>query len=261
MCSGWSNANNSQHDRQHFCREATEKKCKQKRGYNEHHDDSTEHEPAKRTKIIEPDDNTSPANVSADELLDRVSLSVLKRICAKVLDGANFKEELLSCNQDIISDSLNEARKEKSAIIKAARSTAYRVEEEARDRKGISQCEDWPRALFPFLSQIEALHSRGSLVSGPELAWEALIEVVPFCMYQWNGGHVSAQGDGEEDCDEFHDEVDRVMLVICEAQKQNGKVAWLLDGRREEVWDLQVRVDGEPCTYRYQETLEFLDQF
>lgn len=92
------------------------------------------------------------------------------------------------------------------------------------------------------------MHSRVSRVSGPELAWEALIEVVPFCMYQWDEANVSAQGDGEEDCDEFHDKVDRVMLVICKAQKQNGKVAWLLNGRREEVWNLQERVDGEPCT-------------
>jgi hypothetical protein len=204
--------------------------------------------------------------LAAEELLNRVSPSDLRSICRKVLnEAADFKEELLSCTQDILTYARNEARKEKSAIVKAACIAVYQLEEEAREMKGMGQCEDWARALYPFLGRIKTLHGRGSLVRGPELAWEALIEVAPLCMYQWDGGDVSAQGFGEEDCDGFHDEVDRLMLIICKDQNQNGKVAWLRNGRKEQIWNLQERpstlFDDEPCTYRYQETLLFLDKF
>jgi hypothetical protein len=209
----------------------------------------------------------SALDSAVETLLDLVSLSTLKKICAEVLGdrttGARLKEELLSCTQDILANSRAEAIKERNAIISEAHGAIRKLISTAMEEtKGMCECEDWPSVLFPRLRRIKALSNRGSLVRGPERAWEALIKVAALCIYDWEGGDLRISGFGEEDCDEFHNEVDELMLLICEAQKQSGKVEWLRDSKKEEIRDLQEKAEkggGGPCTYRYQSTLEFLE--
>ncbi|KAJ3577337.1 hypothetical protein NPX13_g3233 [Xylaria arbuscula] len=205
-------------------------------------------------------------DLAAELLFNLVSFLGLKSICAKVLEdrtaGAKFREELLSCKQNILAHSRAGACNERDGIIIAADKATDRVIEEAMQMKGMMGCDDWPTALSPLFPRIKALCNRGSLVGGPGLAWEALVEVAAFCMYQWDGGDARVQGFGEEDCDEFHDEVDKIMLSICEAQKQDGKIPWL-QGRREEISGLQKKAEdqnGGSFKYRYQRSLQFLEQ-
>ncbi|KAI0971463.1 hypothetical protein F4678DRAFT_85060 [Xylaria arbuscula] len=114
-------------------------------------------------------------------------------------------------------------------------------------------------------------------VGGPEMAWKALIEVTALCIYDWDSSDVRFYGEGEEDCDGFHDKSDVLMRLICETQKENGKISWLRDGRKEEIlrlqqkaqsykdntWGRRYKAQGnerKPFAYRYQTTLEFLEQ-
>ncbi|TGJ87191.1 hypothetical protein E0Z10_g1608 [Xylaria hypoxylon] len=249
--------------KQHLCREFAGKQSRQKR---KHDDEDHKDIQAKRTKTIEPDDGAS--NISVEDVFDLVSFSALKSICAKLLDdktasGAKFREELLSCTQDILAHSRTEAKREKNAIITAAKTAIHELVEKAvTEAKGKADCDDWPTALYPLLPRIKALRNCGSLAGGPESAWGALIQVAASCIYEWDGGYVRTYGFGETDCDEFHDAVDKLMLSICEAQKQDGKISWLQDSRREEIWDLQEQAKDDhnkPSTYRYQKTLEFLE--
>ncbi|KAI1826613.1 hypothetical protein F4861DRAFT_68338 [Xylaria intraflava] len=250
-----------------LCRAISEKQNGQKRKYD---DDDGENDgetdvQAKRPKTVEQEDD--PSDIAVETILDMVSFPTLKEICAKVLldetAGTKLKEELLSRTQDVLAHSKAEAVKERDAIIERAGAEIGRVFNRSLNKKTMGQTCDWPNALSPLFPRIEALYSRGSLVRGPELAWETLVQIASSCMHNWGDGEVWVEGD-EEDCDNFHEGVDRFMLFICEAQKQDGKISWLQDGRKEDVWRLQEQPDkydyGKSYTYRYQRTLEFLEK-
>ncbi|KAI0436896.1 hypothetical protein F4803DRAFT_540685 [Xylaria telfairii] len=93
-------------------------------------------------------------------------------------------------------------------------------------------------------------------------AWGALIQVASLCIHNWDDGELKISGFGEKDCDEFHDQIDELMRVICEAQKESGNVSWLRNGRMEEIQSLQQKAADTSCdrpyTYRYKSTLLFL---
>ncbi|KAJ8133371.1 hypothetical protein O1611_g251 [Lasiodiplodia mahajangana] len=245
-------------------RQVVEEQAGQKRGSNQYmNNGGKEDVQPKRPKII---DDCSP-DPTVEDLLGIVSLPTLKKICAEVLQdktaSARLSEELLSRTQDILATARAEAIKERNAIISTANSKIRGIIDTAyMENKHMCNCDEWPSALFPLLRRIKDLNNRGSVAGVPERAWEALIKVAALCIYDWDGSGLKLYGSGEEDCDYFHDEVDKVMLLICKAQKQNGKVEWLKGGRQEEIRNLQERAEGEggPCTYRYQDTLKFLEQ-
>ncbi|KAI3328683.1 hypothetical protein F4824DRAFT_482658 [Ustulina deusta] len=252
---------------QRLCQEVAQEQSRPKRGNNDQNNDRrTDVVQVKRPKITESDDDAP--DITTEALLDLVSPSALKKICAKVLEdetaGAKLRQELLSCTRDILAHSRHEADKERGAIIDAAdRAIEEMVEHAIMKTKYMCNCDDWPSTLSPLFRRIKALHNRGSPARGPEMAWKALIKVAAYCIHDWDDGELRISGFGERDCDEFHDEVDDLMLLICKAQKQNGKVEWLRNGRKEEIQNLQdIAKDDKdkPCTYRYLDTLEFLEE-
>ncbi|KAI1126597.1 hypothetical protein F5Y10DRAFT_244405 [Nemania abortiva] len=242
-------------------RQVIEEQIRQKRGNNE------DNAQAKRPKMVKQDDNTPESTV--EFLFDIASPSILKEICAEVMKdkiaGPRFREELLSRHDDIMTASILKAREEKLSIIAEAGRAIQAVRERAMENKCMCECEDWPGALFPQLRRIQALNNRDFRVGGPGMAWQALIKVSAFCIHDWDDGELRISGFGEEDCDEFHDEVDKLMLRICETQEQNLNFQWLREGsRKEDIRFLQEKVEKSndgPCTYRYQRTLKFLDKF
>ncbi|KAI0120145.1 hypothetical protein GGR51DRAFT_496491 [Nemania sp. FL0031] len=242
-------------------RQVTEEQTGKKRGNDIN--DKGKDVPTKPSKIIKQDDGAPDPKLAVEDLLDLVSLPTLKKICAEVLQnetvGTELREGLLSHTQDIIATSRAEVIKEKNAIMRTANSAIQEVT--GATPWDYRSCDDWPRALSPLLPRIKALSHRASVAGGPEKAWEALLGVAALCIYDWEGGHFKISGSGEEDCDDFHGKVDELMLLICEAQKQNDKIEWLRNGRRQEIWNLQemARDDWGSCyTYRYRDTLEFL---
>ncbi|KAI0202684.1 hypothetical protein F4808DRAFT_421009 [Astrocystis sublimbata] len=254
-------------DEPHLCRETAKEQNIKKRGQNQE-DGDVEGTHAKRHKTDAQDKDAT--DISAEAALELVSLSTLKSICLKILNdnaaGPKLKEELLSSTQGILTHAMNEAKEERSAIIKAANKAIGDLWDEAMFQNH-HQCniEDWPGELSALFPRIDSLHNLGSAVKGPELAWEALLHVADCCIHNWCDGDLKYYGEGEIECDEFHDQVDRFMSFICEAQRESGKVAWLKDGRKEEIWNLQekpAQYDGGegPYTYRYQMTLKLLEQ-
>ncbi|KAI0813227.1 hypothetical protein GGR55DRAFT_676877 [Xylaria sp. FL0064] len=207
----------------------------------------------------------SPA---VETLLCLVSSSDLKEICAKVLEDetgvAKLREELLSCTEDILARSRAEAREESLAITYEARQRLYDFTKTTRKEcKSMCEIEDWAAQSSPLFHRIKDLHNRGPLAEGPEMAWRALLKVTALCIHKWEGAELRFSGFGEEDCDQFHERADALMLLICESQKENGKTWWLSDGRKEEILRLQQKAEeneGKPFPYRYECALEFLEQ-
>ncbi|KAI1284004.1 hypothetical protein F5Y07DRAFT_348421 [Xylaria sp. FL0933] len=238
----------------------------QKRDGYDRDDDREPDMSAKRPKITEEVDGEP--NSTVDTLLGLISSSDLKKICAKVLEdekgGAKLRDELLSCTEDILARSRAETQKESSAIISEAERSLYEFSENQMEKcKGMCEIEDWAGLLYPSLRRIEALHNRGPLTGGPEMAWKALLKVTEFCIRDWDDGELSFHGLGEEDCDEFHEDADALMLIICEAQKENGKISWLRDGRKEEIMRLRretEKKERKQFPYRYENVLKFLEQ-
>lgn len=215
------------------------------------------------------------AYLAVEDALNLASLPVLKKICVKVLEdettGAKFREELLSCTRDNLSEYKRDAIRERNAILQAGWVTSVGIVRRAllKDKFPLSYhpCSyvAWCVNLYPLFPRIKALHNRGLIVQGPELAWEALIGVTTLSIDPRKGDTfgVTIDGDGEEECDYFHEDVDWFMLFICKEQKKNGKVSWLQNGRRQEIWRLQEQApdEGETyCEYRYQNTLKFLEE-
>lgn len=168
----------------------------------------------------------------------------MKDICSVVLRdenaGSKLRDELLSRTQDILAYCRAEAREERDAIIDDANLALQEMMEMAiRERKCMCNCDYWPMTLEPFLYRIQKLHERGPLSNAAEMAWGALIQVASLCIHDWDDGELRISGLGEADCDGFHDHVDELMRVICEAQKESENVSWLRNGRMEEIQSLQ----------------------
>ncbi|KAI1421529.1 hypothetical protein F5Y12DRAFT_767182 [Xylaria sp. FL1777] len=254
-------------DRRHLCQDVVDAPSGQKRRIDDHNSNEKIDLQVKRPKVIEQYDGVP--NPTAETLLELASSPALKKICLEVLSdkiaGEKLREELLLCTQDILAQSRAEADKERREIVAEADRKIREVVETAWQNKRWCECDYWPRALDPSFRRIKALHDRGSLAEGPEMAWKALIKVTAFCIHDWDDGELKISGRGEEDCDEFHDDADELMLRICKAQEKNGKVSWLKDGRKEEIRGLQEKAeaqnDRESYTYRYLNTLGFLEQF
>ncbi|KAI0544494.1 hypothetical protein F4679DRAFT_564593 [Xylaria curta] len=252
-----------QHTRQGPAQEQNAQKRK-----SDNDDNSGERDvPAKRSKSTE--QGLDSSNISANTLLDLASSSTLKDICINVLRdeiaGPTLRDELLSRTQNILACCRAEAMKERNMIINAAGEAIDQFcWATIIERKRECMIDDWPRILHPFLYKIKMLQERGPLCRGSEMAWGALIKVASLCIHDWCDSDLRISGFGEEDCDEFHEQVDELMLVICKAQKENGNFLWLRGGRMEEILLLQRKAgkfggDGQ-LTYRYKSSLLFLKQ-
>lgn len=209
--------------------------------------------------------------IAADKVLDMISTSDLKAIVKKLLAhsvaGPIVKEELLASSDDSLVNALEQAERLKQNIMKESADAIEEVTEEAYRYKGMEDARAWSGALSVFLPRIRDLADQGPLVYGPDLAWDALLHVANECILPKQGGDVRLQS-GEEDCDDFHKEVDELMLHICRLQEADGKTAWLQEfARKNEIWELQDQAEpphefeGPDCRYRYQTTLRFLEYF
>ncbi|KAI1259704.1 hypothetical protein F5Y18DRAFT_289981 [Xylariaceae sp. FL1019] len=236
------------------------------KGKRQLHDEEMDEVQVKRVKPTGLSDAAS--TLSSKELLDFVSPSDLKKICLGLLEdqfvGPRLKEELEASADKILVHAKRAAIKERDGIIhEAKRAIDDLVEDALENRKGDAECDEWPGALLPFFPRVAALVGRGPCVEGPERAWEALLKITRLCTYQWDGGEVRAIGDGEEDCDKFHQAADTLMLSICQAQHRHGKSQWLIERRVEEIRHLQEQAAANDedfdCSSRYKQTLKFLE--
>lgn len=100
--------------------------------------------------------------------------------------------------------------------------------------RGMQSSEAWPDALQKLLPRIEALLNRDAWTGGAALAWKAALEVGELCNLPKDGSECRIQ-EVEEECDDFHDEMDDLMVEICKMQRSRGQSEWLKDGRVEEV--------------------------
>ncbi|KAI0873103.1 hypothetical protein GGS24DRAFT_502099 [Hypoxylon argillaceum] len=232
----------------------------QKRGGSEDTNNGEEDRQAKRSKTSKPDDGVPDPTAVA--LLDIASPSILKKIYTEVLRdkvaGARLKEEVISCISDIVDHYRDEAKKEVKAIRDEARQVRAR-NEKAMKNKCICEREDWPRALSQLLRRIESLSHRSLFVKGPELAWSALTGVYVCWMSPFDG-KLRIERLLEDDSDDLYDRVDKLMLFICEAQKEKGEDKWLRDGRKEQIRQMQSLATNKVGTYRFQRTLKFLEE-
>lgn len=193
--------------------------------------------------------------------------AIVKNLLTHSVTGPIVKEELLASSEKSIVHGLEKAEMMKQYIIKESADAIQRVTEEAYAYGGMEDGSAWSNALSVFLPRIRELADQGRLVYGPDLAWEALLHVADECILPKQGGEIRLQ-TGEEDCDDFHKEVDELMLYICHLQEADGNTAWLQDfTRKNEIWDLQssaeppLGFEGPDCRYRYQKTLRFLEYF
>ncbi|KAI1736249.1 hypothetical protein F4680DRAFT_469125 [Xylaria scruposa] len=253
--------------RQHTRNEAAQEQSAQKRKSDDDDNSAERDVQAKRSKSTE--QGLDSLNISANNLLDVASSLTLRDICINVLRdeiaGPRLREEFLSRTQDILACCRAETMKERNAIINAAEEAINEFRwTTIIENKRECQIDDWPRTLLPFLYRIKTLHEREPLCRGSEMAWEALIKVASLCIHDWCDSDLRISGFGEEDCDEFHEQVDELMLVICKMQKEKENFSWLRNGRMEEIQLLQRKAgkfggDGQ-LTYRYKSTLLFLEQ-
>jgi hypothetical protein len=176
-----------------------------------------------------------------------------------------LREELLASTEKSLLYARSEAKDTNQCIQSNAYKAINQVIDEAIGMKGMGSSRARPRAFNECLPQIRLLAERGPLVDGSELAWEALICVADLCITPKIGDDPRLE-EGEEECDEFHEDVDELMLYICKFQQASSRKTWLHDiARKEEIWDLQESAeatsefDGKDYRYRYQITLKFLE--
>lgn len=193
--------------------------------------------------------------------------AIVKTLLTHSVAGPIVKEELLASSEESIVYSIEQAERLKQCIMKESADAIKKVTEEAYAYGGMEDGSAWSNALSVFLPRIRELADQGRLVYGPDLAWEALLRVAKKCILPKQGGEIRLR-TGEEDCDDFHKEVDELMLHICHLQEDDGNTAWLQEfARKNEIWDLQssaeppLEFQGPDCRYRYQKTLRFLEYF
>jgi hypothetical protein len=89
-------------------------------------------------------------------------------------------------------------------------------------------------------------------LNGPVAAWEVIIAIADSILYDLEGG-IDVQ-EGEDTCDWFHNDVDDIMLEICQVMHKSNPV-WVQDRERHrEIRRLQKKATGG-AAYRYQRTL------
>lgn len=160
----------------------------------------------------------------------------------------------------VMQDARTATKDECERIVQRAQEAADGLAGRAKDgtRDPISP-DAWPRRMEKYLSEVRALKERAPLVDGPTQAWSALLGVADSAIYEWKKEGVHVFG-GEEDCDRFHEDVDALMLEICQAQKHVDP-GWIGDERVQEIRELQQKAQGTdgPCTYRCPRTLRFIE--
>ncbi|KAI1172803.1 hypothetical protein F4777DRAFT_560210 [Nemania sp. FL0916] len=258
-------AEGRQQTRQEAARKDAQEQGVQKRKSDDNDDSGARDVQAKRSKGTE--EGLDSSNVSAETLVGVVSSQTLRDICIKALRdetaGPTLRDELQSRAQDILASCIAEGIKERNEIMGGALEALRNFREIIMaEHKSRCEIEDVTGVLGPFLDRTQQLHERGPCFRGSGMAWEALIEVTDLCIHDWaNDGELRFYGFGEEDCDGFHEEVDDLMLAICEAQKKSENFSWLQGGRIEEIRALQKKAgQGKPLTYRYKRTILFLEQ-
>lgn len=193
--------------------------------------------------------------------------AIVKNLLSHSVAGPVVIEELLASSEDSIVYALEQAERLKQNIMKESADAIEKITEEAYEYGGMEDACAWSNALSIFLPRIRRLADQGRLVYGPDLAWEALLHVANECILPKQGGDIKLQ-TGEKDCDDFHKQVDELMLHICKLQEADGNAVWLQESaRKNEIWELQdsaeppLGFEGSHCRYRYQKTLRFLEYF
>lgn len=201
--------------------------------------------------------------MQATDLVELASMAILKRIFCTALEDDVMRprlEQLLdSVSGEIMDTACRQVEQECAAILNDAEAAIEAVETEAFDLKGMQSSSAWGHALTQYLPRITSLLNKGPVVNGPQEAWLGLMGIARLSMHDWESGEPRVQ-EGEDANDGFHEMVDDALLAVCEMMEQHERVDWLQDGRIEELWTLQER-PSEPCFYRYQQTLGFLEQF
>ena len=182
--------------------------------------------------------------------------SLFRRVLADHIAGPVASKELLAFQDRAITASRPGAKRECGSIVLDARNALDEVEMEAIEMKGMASVDIFPARMKQFLPRVRALAKKGSLVEGPALAWSALLEVASCAIYELDGGDAEVQ-EGEDTCDWSHDQVDDVMVEICQLQKKSNP-DWFSDQQRYvEIKALQEEAHGG-CAYRYQRALALL---
>lgn len=164
--------------------------------------------------------------------------AIVRKLLADSVAGPVLTKELLASSGTSLECAREEAEKLCDDMIQRSSDAIQDVLDEADEMDGMQSGDAWPNALSEFLPKIRDLADRGSLVDGPELAWDALLHVAEECRLPTSGE--TRIETGEEDCDEFHKEVDELMLYICKLQEANGQTDWLRDiERKPRIWLLQ----------------------
>ncbi|KAJ9603523.1 hypothetical protein H2200_011709 [Cladophialophora chaetospira] len=208
------------------------------------------------------------AQRSPEWILEYISIVDLRDFSRKLLAhpaaGPIARQELVAYKGRALVNARATVKKECDVIIDASYAAGEKALSQALWNKGNESLDLWPKSLEHLLPRIQALIDRGTLLGGPGLAWQALVEIVDASIYEWDGGEAEVVSD-EEDCDWFHEKVDDLMLQIFQVQYQNIP-EWfedpdgVVDPRMviREWQQRATRVSG-PCTYRYQRTLQFLE--
>lgn len=188
---------------------------------------------------------------------------MLERIFRTALEDEvmrpRLEQLLVSVSGEILDAGCRQSDKECAAILDEAEAAIEAVETKAYRLRGMESSSAWGDALANYLPRITALIDKGLMVNGPQEAWMGLMGVARLSMRDWESGDPRVQ-EGEDANDDFHDEVDEGLHAVCRMMKEHERLDWLQDGRIEELWVLQER-PSEPCHYRYQRTLRFLEQF
>ncbi|KIW27775.1 uncharacterized protein PV07_07483 [Cladophialophora immunda] len=218
-------------------------------------------EPSKRLAV------PSKPETSPEVVLQHLSFSDLKEVVQTLLAHpatCTFTQSQLLAYQERAFDySFNEAYEERCSIMLGASVARASAIKSAYANKGSQSLVLWPESMKPFLPRIQALIDKGTEVTGPVLAWDALKRATRMSIFEWYDDSDEITLNDEESCDWYHDEVDGLMLQIFRIQQQHDP-EWLREEdptKKIRKWQFLAKTIDGPCKYRYHRTLAFLGAF
>ena len=189
----------------------------------------------------------------------------MRNLLADPAAGLATKQELLKNEQGALQHSQKTAEEEFQSITEAAYDKAEQALEESKEER-CGERNWWPEKLRDLLPRLRALVAKGHLVNGPTLAWEALEGVVYYSICDYRGQECYV-GGREEECDWFHDQVDRLALRIFVEMRQHHQESESVSKRQKTIkgWqkraeDAEIRAKDKSAfrTQRYKRSLHFL---